>query len=123
MKTLLALLLLCLLPSAFATDTPKPAPTPVAQQSSSTNAKDENYAYASILVSGLATAALRDKQNGAYYAFLGTVAAAAAVNASHSGGFNNDNFWYAVGGAALGTVGTCAVYFKKNFLGCGFEFK
>jgi hypothetical protein len=126
MKILLTLLLVVFLVAVntvYATDTPKPKPAPIVQQSSSSNAKDENYAYASILVSGLATAALRDKPNGGYMAFAGTVAAAAAVNAAHSGSFNNENFWYAVGGAAVGTIGTCAVYFKKGFVGCGFEFK
>lgn len=117
MKTLLAIFLLCLAPIAFATE--RPRPTTVSQPSTN----NEAYAYGSVLVSGLMTAALRDKPNGAIYAFAGTVVAAAAVNAGHSGGFNNHNLLLSVAGATVGTVGACAVYFSRGFVGCGFSFK
>ena len=121
MKTLLTLLLLISLP-AFATDRPKPKPAPVAVVQEDGDRNEAN-AFGAAAVAGLMTAAFKDKPNGAVWAFAGTVAAAAAIEAGHSGHYDSDNVWYAVGGAAFGAVGSCYLFFRKNFVGCGLPFK
>ena len=128
MKTLLLLILFALFCSpAFATDKPKPAPKPPVVTPTKTavadNDRREDNAYGALVVSGLATAALREREYGAVLAFAGTVAAAAAIEAAHSGSYNGENVRYAALGALVGTVGTCAVYFKRGFVGCAMAFK
>jgi hypothetical protein len=90
-----------------------PAPTPAAD----TDRHSENLLGAAA-ASGLLAAALRDQQYGAMKAFGVTVAGAAAIEAAHSGGFNHSNLWRAAAGAAAGSIGVCALYFRKGFIGC-----
>ena len=117
----IALTVTCL---AFATDRHQhdPVPVPVSQSSPNTDRKADNL-YGAMVVSGLASAALRDERYGAYKSFGGTVVGAAIIEAAHSGSYNGKNVWYAAGGAAVGSVGTCLIFFRKGFVGCGFEFK
>jgi hypothetical protein len=121
MKTLLALLL-CLALPAFATDKPKPKPAPVLAVQEDTDRREAN-AYGALAVSGLLTAAFRDKPDGAALAFVSTVVLASAIEAGHSGEFHGSNVGYAALGALVGAVGTCYLYFKRNFVGCGMPFK
>ena len=112
------------LPKAHASDDdykPKPKPAP-AQVASPSDRKDENL-WGATVVSGLATTALRGRENGALWAFGGTVAAAAVIEAAQPGAYKGENVWYAVGGAALGTIGTCKLLLNKGFVGCALSFK
>jgi hypothetical protein len=101
----------------------KPAPKPpvVVQQAPDTDRHTSNFLGAAA-VSMIATDVLKEQQYGAVKAFAATVFSAALIEASQSGGYNGSNVWYAVGGAAVGTVGACAIYLKKNFIGCGMPF-
>jgi len=126
-SSLILLLTLVLAASAFANDehddNPKPPPTvsiPV-QQAPDTDRKDQNLLGGAIF-SGLAMTALRDKPNGAVKAFAATVVAAAIIEAAQSGSYNGNNVGYAALGAVVGTVGTCSIYFRKGFVGCGMPF-
>ena len=105
-------------------DHPKKKPPVVVTPTVISDDNDQRWAYAglSAAASGLLTTAMRGKEHGALWAFGGTVAGAALIEAAHSGGFNNTNLWYAVGGAAVGSVGVCALYFRKNFVGCAIPF-
>ena len=101
---------------------PKPPvvkPAPVAS-SPSNNRKTENLLGAAAF-SGIFTTALRDKPNGHLWAFGGTVAGVALIEAGHSDS-KMSNVWWGVGGAAIGTVGTCRLFFNKNNVGCAFAF-
>lgn len=118
MKTLIFSVLLALIPlSVLASEGHKPAAVQVAD----TDRHSANL-YGAAAVSGLATAALREREYGAVKAFAGTVVAAAVIEAAHAGAYNNANVWYAVGGAAVGTIGTCALYFRNKFVGCAMPF-
>jgi len=127
---LLLLLTLVLAASAFANggheghdDNPKPPPTvsvPV-QQTPDTDRKEQNL-LGGVIFSGLAMTALRDKPNGAVKAFGLTVVTAAIIEAAQSGSYNGNNVGYAALGAVVGTVGTCSIYFRRGFVGCGMPF-
>ena len=126
--SLLMLLTLLLAASAFANDGhddyPKPPPPTVSipvQQAPDTDRKDQNLLGGAIF-SGLAMTALRDKPNGAVKAFAATVVAAAIIEAAQSGSYNGNNVGYAALGAVVGTVGTCSIYFRRGFVGCGMPF-
>jgi hypothetical protein len=128
MKYLLALLLLVTLP-VLATGTPKkptpPKTTPpsvVMQNTTPDYDRKLANAVGAGLASGFAATALRSEPYGYAYAFVGTIAAAAAIEAAHAGPFQSDNLLWAAGGAAIGTVGTCMVYFRKGFVGCAMPF-
>jgi len=122
--SLLMLLTLVLAASAFANDghddNPKP-PTVSVPQQPDTDRKDQNLLGGAIF-SGLAMTALRDKPNGAIKAVAATVVAAAIIEAAQSGSYNGNNVGYAALGAVVGTVGTCSIYFRRGFVGCGMPF-
>lgn len=118
MKTLLSLLLLCLIPPALAHDEYKPVPV---QQSQDSDRHTANF-LGSAVVSAIATDTLKDSKYGAVKAFTGTVVAAAIIESAQNRSYNGSNLGYAVLGATVGTVGVCAVYLKKNFVGCGMPF-
>ena len=122
---LLMLLTLLLAASAFANDghddNPKPPPTVSVPQQPDTDRKDQNLLGGAIF-SGLAMTALRDKPNGAAKAFAATVVTAAIIEAAQSGSYNGNNVGYAALGAVVGTVGTCSIYFRRGFVGCGMPF-
>ena len=103
-------------------DKPKPTPTSVSPATATPDRRQE-YLWGAAAVSGIATAALRTTEHGALWAFGGTVATAAAVEAAQSGAYNGTNVWWAAGGALLGTVGTCKLLLDKKFVGCAVSFK
>ena len=110
--------------NAAATDNhihdPVPKP-PVVQQAPDTDRHSANLLGAAA-VSAIATDALKEQQYGAVKAFAATVVSAALIESAQSGGYNGSNVGYAALGAAVGTIGTCAIYLKKNFIGCGMPF-
>ena len=124
----LCVVLVSFVPKADATGNHNtPSPTPTQFSSTPTPAQEpdrrKEYLWGATAVSGIATASLRNKENGALWAFGGTVAAAALIESAQPGAFDGTNVWYAVGGAVLGTVGTCKLLLNKNFIGCRMDFK
>lgn len=105
------------------TPTPTGNPPPIVQPAApgeSNNRKSENL-VGGILVSGIATNVLRNQEYGYLWAFGATVAGVVAVESLHSDP-RMSNIWYGVGGAALGTVGSCKLLVAKNYLGCAIPF-
>lgn len=118
---ILAIVFVLALPSiSFSSEREKFKPVS-SQQVADTDRHSANL-FGAAVVSGLATTALREKEYGAVKAFAGTVAAAAVIETAHAGAYNNSNVWYAVGGAAVGTIGTCTLYFRNKFVGCAMPF-
>lgn len=106
-------------------DKPKPKPPVVtlspAPFSASNDRRLDNFLGAAAF-SGLATTALRDKPNGSLLAFSATVVGVSLIEAGRSDS-KMSNIWWGVGGAAVGTIGTCRLLLQKNFIGCAFSYK
>lgn len=97
--------------------------TPTAAPSAPDNDRKSDNLYVAIPVSGLLAAHLRDEPYGALKAVAVTTLGAAAIEAGHSGAYNGSNVWYAFAGAAIGSIGTCKLFFSKGFAGCMMPFK
>ena len=122
MKTLLVLLLLSFVPSVFATDNHIHDPVPVQVYQVADSDKHTANFLGAVVVSAIATDTLKDKEYAGIKVFAATVFSASIIEAAQSGGYNGSNVGYAALGAAVGTIGVCSLYLKKNFIGCGMPF-
>lgn len=106
-------------------DKPKPTPpvvtAPAPESLPSNNRKTENL-VGGLLASGIATNVLRNQEYGYLWGFGATVAGVIAIESLHSDP-KMSNIWWGVGGAALGTIGTCQLLLSKNFIGCVIPWK
>jgi len=103
---------------------PKPKPpvvtVPQPASSPSENRKTENL-VGGLLASGIATNVLRNQEYGYLWGFGATVAGVVAIESLHSDP-KMSNIWYGVGGAMLGTYGSCKLLVAKSYIGCAIPF-